>query len=130
MSNQKQGAPPKVQQKNMFRNVTAAQASGERNTISVRSMAAKVYMEHLVLTPDQKDQIEMLYDTPGQIRDIQYRWNIDEEQVAAAAELAVLGLDTHLREALDSRWSVHWANGERKGAQDIRRVLYQWYVSL
>jgi hypothetical protein len=37
MSNGKQDAPPKVQQKNMFRNVTAAQASGEQNTISVCS---------------------------------------------------------------------------------------------
>jgi hypothetical protein len=87
----------------MFCNVTAAQASGQWNTISARSMAAKVYMEHLVLTPDQKDQIWMLYDTPGQIRDIQYRWNIDEDQAVAAAELAALGLDTHLREALDSQ---------------------------
>ena len=81
-------------------------------------MAAKVYMEHLILTPDQKDQIEMLYNTPGQICDIQYQWNIDEDQMVAAAELAALGLDTNLREALDGQQSVHWANRGHRTSEE------------
>ena len=129
MSTPKQDALPKAQQKIGFRHVTAAQASGQRTTISVHSLAARVYMDHLVLTPDQKCKIESLYDTPGQIHDTLYRWNASEDQVMAMAELAFLGLDEHSRKALDNRWSVHWASREMGGKNDIRRVLYQWYMN-
>jgi len=114
----------------MFCNMTAAQASGQYNTISVHSTVAKVYMDHLTLTPEQKTQITLLYDTPGRIHDTQYQWNAEGDQTAAAAELVACGLDASSREALDSQWSVHWTNGERKGKNEIRRTLYQWYVSL
>jgi hypothetical protein len=119
-----------AKQKDMFRNVTSAQASGQRNTISVHSAAAKVYTDHLVLTQEQKSQIMILYETPGQICDTVYRRNVKGDRAAAAAELTARGLDASSREALDSRWSVHWTNSERKGRNEIKRILYQWYVSL
>ena len=119
-------APHKVRQQNMFRNMTAAQASGQRSTISVHSAAARVYIDHLVLTLEQKQELEVLYDTPGQICDTLYHWNSSEDQATAAIELAALGLDDNSKKALDSRWSVHWASGETNKRNEIRRVLYQW----
>lgn len=116
--------------KDMFRNMTTVQASGQRNTISVHSAMAKVYTDHLVLTKEQKSQIMILYEAPGQIHDTMYRWNVAEDQAIASAELTAHGLDASSREALDSRWSVHWTNRERKGRNKIKRILYQWYVSL
>lgn len=130
MPSSKPDAPPMVKQKDMFRNMTTAQASGQRNTISVHSAIAKVYIDHLVLSPEQKSQIMMLYETSGQIYNRIYRWNVEGDQATATAELAAHGLDTSSREALDSQWSVHWTNSERKGKNEIRRILYQWYVSL
>jgi hypothetical protein len=56
------------------------------------------------------------------------RWNASEDQAAAA--LAALELDDSSRKALDSRWSVHWGSGETSGKNEIRMVLYQWYMSL
>ena len=129
MSTPKQDAPLKAQQKIGFCHVTAAQASGQQTTISIHSLAARVYMGYLVLMPDQKCKIESLYDTPGQIHDTLYRWNVIEDQVTAMAEFAFLGLDEHLRKGLDNRWGVHWASGETGGKNDIQRVLYQWYMS-
>ena len=122
---------PKALQKTKdpFLILTPAQASGERNTISVHSAASKVYTEHLVLNPGQKQSIDQLYSTPGYIQDIQYRSNSDEDQAAALATLCHLKLDTNSQETLDCRWSVHWTNSERKGKREIKRVLYQWYVS-
>jgi hypothetical protein len=107
--------PNSSQQKDIFCNVAAAQASGQRNTISVHSAAGKVYIDHLVLTPEQRTKITMLYNTPGQIYDTQYQWNVEEDQAAAAGELATHRLDMSSREALDNQWSVHWTNDERKG---------------
>lgn len=94
---------PKAQQKSKdpFLILTAAQASGERNTISVHSAASKVYTKHLVLNASQKQSIEQLYSTPGHIQDIQYRSNNDEDQAAALAVLCHLKLDTNSQEALD-----------------------------
>ena len=94
---------PKAQQKSKdpFLILTAAQASGEQNTICVYSAASKVYTEHLVLNASQKQSIEQLYSTPGHIQDIQYRSNNDEDQAAALAVLCHLELDTNSREALD-----------------------------
>jgi hypothetical protein len=130
MPSSKPNAPSMAKQKDMFRNMTATQASGQRSTISVHNAAAKVYTDHLVLTHEQKSQITVLYETPGQIHDTMYRWNGEGDQAAAAAELTAHRLDASSREALDSRWSVHWTNSERKGKKEIKRILYQWYVSL
>lgn len=114
-----------VQAGDIFRNVTAAQASGQHNTISVRSAASAVYIEHLVLTSIQKASIITMYNTPHQIPDTHYRSDSVSDQVAASAQMTRHGLDTASRGALDNRWSIHWsgADGQHK------RVLYQWCVS-
>lgn len=100
---------PKTQQatKDPFLILTAAQVSGEKNTISVHSAAVKVYTEHLVLNPGQNQCIEQLYSTPGYIQDMQYRSNNDEDHVAASTAFCHLELDTKSWEALDCQWSVH-----------------------
>ena len=93
-------------------------------------MAAKVYTEHLVLSLEQKTQLDSLYSTPGYIQDTQYKGDSTEEQLAALGAQKELGLDDTSREALDDRWSIHWTNGERvKGGRENKRALYQWYVS-
>ena len=74
-------------------------------------MAAKVYTEHLVLSSEQKTQLDSLYSTPGYIQDTQYKGDSTKEQLAALA--ALNGLDDTSREAPDDRWSIHWTNGER-----------------
>ena len=76
-------------------------------------MAAKVYTEHLVLSSEQKTQLDSLYSTPGYIQDTQYKGDSTKEQLAALGALKELGLDDTSREALDDRWSIHWTNGER-----------------
>ena len=76
-------------------------------------MAAKVYTEHLVLSSEQKTQLDSLYSTPGYIQDTQYKGDSTEEQLAALGALKELGLDDTSREALNDRWSIHWTNGKR-----------------
>ena len=101
------------QKSDPFRILIASQANHKQNTISVHSVVAKVYTEHLVLSLKQKTQLNSLYSTPGYIQDTQYKGDGTEEQLAALAALKELGLDDTSREALDNRWSIHQTNDER-----------------
>ena len=48
--------------KDPFRNLNAAQASRQKNTISIHEVHGKVYVDQLVHTEQQKQQIAVLYD--------------------------------------------------------------------
>lgn len=112
--------------KDPFINLTADQASGERNTISPHSALAKIYVDKLVHSEEQKKSITDLYQIPASTWDLQYRSNFVKEQAAALAVLQELKLDVTSLNALDNRWSVVWNNRERKMKKENVRILYQW----
>jgi hypothetical protein len=105
-----------------FRNLAPG---GQKSSISLRSLASSVYIDHLVLTEQQKSQIEGLYAN-SQISDSVFKTN-DGDQIQAGAELATHGLDVEAREWIDSRWSMRWSMTQGKGAKETSRALYQWY---
>ncbi len=91
--------------------------------------ASDVYLDKLYTAPDQLRSIEELYGT-GKITDHQYNPWSGEDQLAAAAVMAEIGLDLDARESLANRWSTHWSRETGSGEKETSRALYQWYVSL
>jgi hypothetical protein len=88
-------------------------------------MAAKVYIDKLNLTTEQKSQILELY-AQNDIEDFTYFPDKEQEQIAATALLASNHLDFDARECLASRWSIKWGVNSGTGSAADRRVLYQW----
>jgi len=88
-------------------------------------MAAKVYIDKLNLTGEQRNQILGLY-AQNAIEDCAYFPDNEHEQIAATALLASNHLDFDARECLASRWSIKWGVNSGKGSAADRRVLYQW----
>jgi hypothetical protein len=88
-------------------------------------MAAKIYIEKLNLTVEQKSQILGLYSRNA-IEDSTYFPDKENEQIAATALLAAHHLDFDARECLASCWSIKWGVNSGKGPTADRRVLYQW----
>jgi hypothetical protein len=104
----------------IWRNSTA-----QATPLSAHRMAAKVYIDKLNLTGEQRSQISRLYDQ-NVIEDFTYFPDNEHEQIAAAALLAAHHLDFDARECLASRWSIKWGVNSGKGSAADRRVLYQW----
>jgi hypothetical protein len=88
-------------------------------------MAAKVYIDKLNLTTEQRSQILRLY-AQNAIDDFTYFPGNEHEQIAATALLASNHLDFDARECLASCWSIKWGVSSGKGSAADRRVLYQW----
>jgi hypothetical protein len=88
-------------------------------------MAAKVYIDKLNLTEEQKSQILILY-AQNIIEDSTYFAHNEQQQIAATALLASHNLDFDVRECLASQWSIKWGVNSGKGPAADRRVLYQW----
>lgn len=112
--------------KDPFRNLNAAQASRQKNTISIHEVHGKVYVDQLVHTEQQKQQIAVLYDGNASPWDTQYLADSVDDQTMARAALQHLKLDALSLEALDNRWSTVWNNKKQKGKKENLRVLYQW----
>jgi hypothetical protein len=100
--------------------------SGTQATpLLTHQMAAKVYIDKLNLTMEQKSQILELY-AQNAIEDFTYFPDKEQEQIAATALLASNHLDFDARECLASHWSIKWGVNSGTGSAADRRVLYQW----
>jgi hypothetical protein len=86
--------------------------------LSTHQMAAKVYIEKLILTAEQRSQILELYAQDA-IEDFTYFPNNGQEQIASTALLAAHHLDFDARECLASQWSIKW------GVNSGKKVLLQ-----
>jgi|SRR5882762_5440648 len=105
-----------------------AHASGEKNGLSARSQASKLYIDKLTLTESQKVQINELYAI-NQVEDTTYTKD-DNSQIGAAIALGTRHLDLDARESVGSRWSIKWSRSTGKKGKVTQRTLYQWCVSL
>jgi len=123
----KKKSPRKAQAPtDQWRNVTAAQASGEGSSLSSHSLASGIYLQKLITTRQQDDQINQHYLRNEGIEDHTYLATDEDEQMAAAALLATHNLDSESHEDYGSWWSVKWSKLLGKGAGQKQRVLYQW----
>ena len=100
-------------------------STSQATPLSPHRMAAKIYIEKLNLTVEQKSQMLRLY-SHNTIEDSTYFPDKENEQIAATALLATHNLDFDARECLASRWSIKWGVNSGKGPAADQRVLYQW----
>ena len=107
----------------IWRNTTTQPTS-----LSSHRKAAKVYIDKLNLTAEQKHQIQVIYLESGIIQDFTYLPDNESQQISATALLATHQLDFDARESLASRWSVKWRVNSGTGDKADCRVLYQWYA--
>ncbi|EKM52560.1 uncharacterized protein PHACADRAFT_100098 [Phanerochaete carnosa HHB-10118-sp] len=107
-----------------FANVSAAEASDKKVTLSAKREASYVYTSKLILTETQWSAVEALYNESKTMA-ITYQRTKDD-QIAAAAVLAMEALDEDSQEALGSRWSVQYTRTTGKEAGVTTRILYQW----
>jgi hypothetical protein len=103
-------------------------ATSQPTSLSSHRMAAKVYIDKLNLTTDQKSQIQDIY-TSENIQDFTYLPDDESQQISATALLATHQLDFDARESLASRWSIKWRVNSGAGKKADCRVLYQWCAS-
>lgn len=107
--------------------VTLEEASGQKVALSAKRAAADVYIKYLILSDEQQQQIDLLYQE-GAIQDMKFRNLNDEDQLRATSVLGIHHLDLGARKMLGSRWSVKWSKVSGQGVGKNQRVLYQWYV--
>jgi hypothetical protein len=108
-----------------WRNVSATQASGEGCSLSTHALASGIYLQTLILTRLQDDEIQRHYLGGEGIEDHIYLGD-EDDQAAASAFLAVHNLDFESSQDYRSRWSVKWSKTTGKNGGQKRRVLYQW----
>jgi hypothetical protein len=104
-------------------------ATTQPTSLSSHRMAAKVYIDKLNLTMEQKHQIQDIYAKSESIQDFTYLPGNESQQISATALLATHQLDFDARESLASRWSIKWQVNSGAGDKADCRVLYQWCVS-
>ena len=113
-----------------FVKVSNEQASGhgakKHGGLSGISISSDVYIHRLIISKDQRDNIDKLYRC-GKIFDRVFD-NTEQSQIEAVSMAVAHELDEVSRDALSSRWSIRWTNGsaEDTGVNSIYRVLYQW----
>ncbi|TFK78557.1 hypothetical protein K466DRAFT_507120 [Polyporus arcularius HHB13444] len=107
-----------------FLYVGQQEARREEVPLTALRSASDVYLDKLCTAPDQLRSIEELYKV-GNITDHQYDPRSGEDQLAAAAVMAEIGLDLDARESLANRWSTHWSRETGTGEKETSRTLYQ-----
>ncbi|KAK7026686.1 hypothetical protein VNI00_015559 [Paramarasmius palmivorus] len=120
--------------RNVWINLTASEASGEKDGgLSARRLASDVYIDQLVLTPDQQQRISSLYNQ-NSIMDYQFSARNDSDQSQAAVVLGIHDLHVGRSSDFRSRWGMCWNDSGKEGRggkgkntenEATRRVLYQ-----
>ncbi len=110
-----------------FLYVSPKEARKEKVPLTALRSASDIYLRHLCMTPEQGIELKNLYKA-GSISASLYDPRHPEDQIAAAALLAELGLDLNAQESLGNRWSVRWSGDTGEDKRKTCRRLYQWCV--
>lgn len=102
-------------------------ATTQPTSLSSHWMAAKVYIDKLNLTTDQKSELQDIY-TSKNIQNFTYLPHDESQQISATALLATHQLYFDAWENLVSKWSIKWRVNSGAGKKADCRVLYQWYA--
>lgn len=110
-----------------FVSVGHQEASREKVPLTALRLSSEVYVKYLWLTDKQLTEVQELYTGTATCSNI-YDARNEEQQIAAAALLAQLGLDLDARSSLGNRWSIRWSRKTGRKGSETRCALYQWCI--